>query len=226
MNEGVHLHVASGCSARYGASHPADLVRRATERGIGTLALTDRDTVAGVVRFARAAASAGSASSSASTSRWSPCLQRARPPRPDTDAGAGRRARARTSASGDAAGAACPGVGAAVPSGVRRARGCGGRSAGGVLGDARRACGGRPDGAARADAGAGTCARGWAARPCRSAARALARGRRGEPAAGVRVVGAAPIVDVGLRLAHDLLRHLCQHHAVEFHLQGNRLRPP
>ncbi|WP_228184129.1 DNA polymerase III subunit alpha [Streptomyces anulatus] len=55
----MHLHVSSGYSARYGASLPADLVRRAAERGIGTLALTDRDTVAGAVRFARAAAAAG-----------------------------------------------------------------------------------------------------------------------------------------------------------------------
>lgn len=56
---GVHLHMASGYSARYGASHPADLVRRAAERGIGTLALTDRDTVTGAVRFAKAATAAG-----------------------------------------------------------------------------------------------------------------------------------------------------------------------
>ncbi|MFI1226094.1 MULTISPECIES: DNA polymerase III subunit alpha [unclassified Streptomyces] len=55
----MHLHVSSGYSARYGASLPADLVRRAAERGIGTLALTDRDTVAGTVRFAHAAAAAG-----------------------------------------------------------------------------------------------------------------------------------------------------------------------
>ncbi|MFG2615792.1 DNA polymerase III subunit alpha [Streptomyces anulatus] len=55
----MHLHVSSGYSARYGASLPADLVRRAAERGVGTLALTDRDTVAGTVRFAHAAAAAG-----------------------------------------------------------------------------------------------------------------------------------------------------------------------
>ncbi|MET7498453.1 DNA polymerase III subunit alpha [Streptomyces sp900116325] len=55
---GVHLHVASGYSARYGASHPHDLVERATERGITTLALTDRDTVTGIVRFAKAAMAA------------------------------------------------------------------------------------------------------------------------------------------------------------------------
>ncbi|MGW6289090.1 DNA polymerase III subunit alpha [Streptomyces sp. NPDC055107] len=55
----MHLHVSSGYSARYGGSLPADLVRRAAERGIGTLALTDRDTVAGTVRFAHAAAAVG-----------------------------------------------------------------------------------------------------------------------------------------------------------------------
>ncbi|MGW0997524.1 DNA polymerase III subunit alpha [Streptomyces sp. NPDC002523] len=50
----AHLHVASGYSARYGAAHPEHLVRRAAERGVAALALTDRDTVTGVVRFARA----------------------------------------------------------------------------------------------------------------------------------------------------------------------------
>lgn len=55
----MHLHVASGYSARYGASHPHDLVARAVERGITTLALTDRDTVTGIVRFAKAAMAAG-----------------------------------------------------------------------------------------------------------------------------------------------------------------------
>ncbi|MDQ0937867.1 DNA polymerase III subunit alpha [Streptomyces turgidiscabies] len=55
----AHLHVASGYSARYGAAHPEQLARRAAERGMGTLALTDRDTVTGVVRFARACAKEG-----------------------------------------------------------------------------------------------------------------------------------------------------------------------
>ncbi|WP_331762240.1 DNA polymerase III subunit alpha (plasmid) [Streptomyces sp. NBC_01527] len=59
MGGAVHLHVASGYSARYGASHPHDLVARAAERGITTLALTDRDTVTGIVRFAKAAMAAG-----------------------------------------------------------------------------------------------------------------------------------------------------------------------
>ncbi|MFJ9901108.1 DNA polymerase III subunit alpha, partial [Streptomyces sp. NPDC091280] len=51
--------MASGYSARYGASLPGDLVQRAAERGMTTLALTDRDTAAGAVRFAKAAAAAG-----------------------------------------------------------------------------------------------------------------------------------------------------------------------
>ncbi|WP_329529544.1 DNA polymerase III subunit alpha [Streptomyces sp. NBC_01462] len=55
----THLHVASGYSARYGAALPHVLVQRAVERGMTTLALTDRDTVAGTVRFAKAAAAAG-----------------------------------------------------------------------------------------------------------------------------------------------------------------------
>ncbi|MGY1501952.1 DNA polymerase III subunit alpha [Streptomyces sp. QTS52] len=55
----AHLHVASGYSARYGAAHPEQLARRAAERGMGVLALTDRDTVTGAVRFARACAKEG-----------------------------------------------------------------------------------------------------------------------------------------------------------------------
>lgn len=60
MRGGVpHLHVSSGFSARYGASHPRDIIARAAEREIGTVALTDRDMVTGTVRFAKAAAAAG-----------------------------------------------------------------------------------------------------------------------------------------------------------------------
>ncbi|WBB60207.1 DNA polymerase III subunit alpha [Streptomyces sp. WMMC500] len=55
----AHVHVASGYSARYGAAHPEHLVRRAAERGMGALALTDRDTVTGLVRFVRACEKAG-----------------------------------------------------------------------------------------------------------------------------------------------------------------------
>ncbi|MFB7208615.1 DNA polymerase III subunit alpha [Streptomyces sp. NPDC056255] len=55
----THLHTVSGFSLRYGASHPERLVERAAQRGMDALALTDRDTLAGTVRFARACEEAG-----------------------------------------------------------------------------------------------------------------------------------------------------------------------
>lgn len=55
----THLHTVSGFSLRYGASHPERLAERAAERGMGALALTDRDTLAGTVRFAKACERAG-----------------------------------------------------------------------------------------------------------------------------------------------------------------------
>ncbi|MGW2184876.1 DNA polymerase III subunit alpha [Streptomyces sp. NPDC001719] len=55
----THLHTASGFSMRYGAAHPERLAERAAERGMDAVALTDRDSLAGAVRFARAAGAAG-----------------------------------------------------------------------------------------------------------------------------------------------------------------------
>ncbi|WAZ20700.1 DNA polymerase III subunit alpha [Streptomyces cinnabarinus] len=55
----THLHTVSGFSLRYGASHPERLAERAAERDMDALALTDRDTLAGTVRFAKACAKAG-----------------------------------------------------------------------------------------------------------------------------------------------------------------------
>jgi len=55
----VHLQVASGYSLRYGAAHPRDLVARAADYGMDTLALTDRDGLYGAIRFVTACASAG-----------------------------------------------------------------------------------------------------------------------------------------------------------------------
>ncbi|MYX99841.1 DNA polymerase III subunit alpha [Streptomyces sp. SID486] len=55
----AHLHTVSGFSLRYGASHPERLAERASERGMDALALTDRDTLAGTVRFAKACAGSG-----------------------------------------------------------------------------------------------------------------------------------------------------------------------
>ena len=55
----MHLHVASGYSLRYGASHPRVLVERAVEQEMDTLALTDRDGTYGAVRFAKACLQGG-----------------------------------------------------------------------------------------------------------------------------------------------------------------------
>jgi error-prone DNA polymerase len=55
----VHLHVASGYSMRHGANHPVDLVARAADHGMESLALTDRDGLYGAVKFALACRSAG-----------------------------------------------------------------------------------------------------------------------------------------------------------------------
>ncbi|MEU6081076.1 DNA polymerase III subunit alpha [Streptomyces sp. NPDC047108] len=55
----THLHTVSGFSMRYGAAHPEALAERAAERGMDAVALTDRDTLAGTVRFAKACARAG-----------------------------------------------------------------------------------------------------------------------------------------------------------------------
>lgn len=55
----THLRAASGYSLRYGASHPHALAERAAERGLDALALTDRDSLAGAVRFAKACARVG-----------------------------------------------------------------------------------------------------------------------------------------------------------------------
>ncbi|MGW0294252.1 DNA polymerase III subunit alpha [Streptomyces tuirus] len=55
----THLHTASGFSLRYGASHPERMAERASERGMDALALTDRDTLAGAVRFSKACGKVG-----------------------------------------------------------------------------------------------------------------------------------------------------------------------
>jgi DNA polymerase III alpha subunit len=55
----AELHVHTSFSFLDGASPPADLVARALELGLGALAVTDRQGLYGVVRFASAAAEAG-----------------------------------------------------------------------------------------------------------------------------------------------------------------------
>ncbi|WP_200261353.1 DNA polymerase III subunit alpha [Streptomyces sp. HSG2] len=59
MSDFTHLRAASGFSLRYGASHPERLAERASERGMDAVALTDRDTLAGAVRFAKACSRVG-----------------------------------------------------------------------------------------------------------------------------------------------------------------------
>ncbi|MEU0948828.1 DNA polymerase III subunit alpha [Streptomyces canus] len=55
----THLHAVSGFSLRYGASHPERLAEQTAARGMDAVALTDRDTLGGTVRFAKAAGRAG-----------------------------------------------------------------------------------------------------------------------------------------------------------------------
>ena len=49
----THLHVASGYSFKYGTATPGQIVERAAQLGMNTLALTDRDGMAGAIRFAQ-----------------------------------------------------------------------------------------------------------------------------------------------------------------------------
>ena len=46
----VELHCRTNYSFLEGASHPDELVTRAAEMGLSALAITDRNSVAGVVR--------------------------------------------------------------------------------------------------------------------------------------------------------------------------------
>jgi error-prone DNA polymerase len=55
----THLHVASSYSLRYGTATPADMVARAAELGMQSLALTDRDGLHGAFKHVSACADAG-----------------------------------------------------------------------------------------------------------------------------------------------------------------------
>ncbi|MFN7813302.1 MAG: PHP domain-containing protein, partial [Planctomycetia bacterium] len=56
----AELHCTSNFSFLQGASHPEELVQRAAELGYEALAITDRATLAGIVRAHVAAREAGS----------------------------------------------------------------------------------------------------------------------------------------------------------------------
>jgi len=47
----THLHLSSGYSFKYGTAQPDALVARAAENGMGAIALTDRDGMAGAITF-------------------------------------------------------------------------------------------------------------------------------------------------------------------------------
>ena len=100
-----HLHVASGYSLQYGASHPHTLVARAVEHEMDTLALTDRDGTYGAVKFAKACLSGGDPAGAGRGPRPppGPGRPRTRAGRPAPAARAPRCAAARSARSG------CPG---------------------------------------------------------------------------------------------------------------------
>ena len=50
----IHLSCASAFSFKYGTAQPRQLVERAAQFGAPALAITDRDSLAGVIRFAQA----------------------------------------------------------------------------------------------------------------------------------------------------------------------------
>ena len=50
----IHLRTASSYSFKYGTTQPHDLVARASEFEMPALALTDRDGLAGAIRFTKA----------------------------------------------------------------------------------------------------------------------------------------------------------------------------
>ena len=53
MNTFIHLRTHSAYSFKYGTTQPRDLVARASEYQMPALALTDRDGLAGAIRFAQ-----------------------------------------------------------------------------------------------------------------------------------------------------------------------------
>jgi error-prone DNA polymerase len=47
----THLHLASGYSFKYGTTLPEAMVEKAAELNMNSIALTDRDTLAGAIKF-------------------------------------------------------------------------------------------------------------------------------------------------------------------------------
>ena len=55
----IHLRVASAFSMKYGTTQPDDLVERARQHGAPALALTDRASLSGAIRFTKACVAHG-----------------------------------------------------------------------------------------------------------------------------------------------------------------------
>jgi len=55
----IHLRAVSGYSFKFGTASPGDLIAAAARYGMPALALTDRDTLAGTIRFAKAGCESG-----------------------------------------------------------------------------------------------------------------------------------------------------------------------
>ena len=55
----THLHLSSGYSFKYGTAQPDALVTKAADLGMSSLALTDRDGMAGAIRFAQSCEAQG-----------------------------------------------------------------------------------------------------------------------------------------------------------------------
>jgi error-prone DNA polymerase len=60
MDTFTHLRTCSAYSLKYGTTQPRDLVARASEYEMPSMALTDRDGLAGAVRFTQSCVDSGS----------------------------------------------------------------------------------------------------------------------------------------------------------------------
>ena len=58
-NSFTHLSISSGYSFKYGSAHPEQLVERAAQFNMASLALTDQNNLAGAIRFAQSCESFG-----------------------------------------------------------------------------------------------------------------------------------------------------------------------
>ena len=194
----VHLHVASGYSLQYGASHPHVLVERAAEQEMDTLALTDRDGTYGAVKFAKACLRAGIRPVLGVDLAYEPSdpdPRRSSPPRPPAEVtGAGRRLPRPATAAGHLPGPGQGRLGGDLPAGLGHPPGRGARSARGVPRSGRRApvrwrCGRAARPGLRGRGGSDPASR----RPGPGGTRAVARDRPpGEPPRRGRLPPVAP----------------------------------